>query len=69
MSGRPEEGAKELNFSILAAKGPAFLPFAAIDAQSSLPLYLPHNGCVSAHVAIGGAKADNAASQIQGEKP
>ncbi|RWK29328.1 MAG: hypothetical protein EOR46_32880, partial [Mesorhizobium sp.] len=68
MSGRTEGGAKELNFSILAA-GTRTLSFAAIDAQSRTALYLPHNGCVSAHVAIGRAKADNAASQIQGEKP
>ncbi|CAH2403789.1 conserved hypothetical protein [Mesorhizobium ventifaucium] len=65
MSGRTEGGAKELNLSFLEGA----LPFAGIDAPKSTAIYFPHNGCVSAHVAIGGAKADNAASQIQGEKP
>ncbi|SIT57447.1 conserved hypothetical protein [Mesorhizobium prunaredense] len=68
MSGRTEGGAKELNFSILAA-GTCNLSFAAIDAQSRTALYFPHNGCVFARVAIGRAKADNDASQIQGERP
>ncbi|CAH2401265.1 hypothetical protein MES5069_280042 [Mesorhizobium escarrei] len=64
-AGRTEGGAKELNLSFLEV----VLPFAGIDARQSTGLYFLHNGCVSAHVAIGGAKADNAASQIQGEKP
>ncbi|WP_292094243.1 hypothetical protein, partial [Mesorhizobium sp.] len=64
-SGRTEGGAKELNLSFLEVA----LSFAAIDAPQSTAIYLPHNGCVFARVAIGRAKADNAASQIQGEKP
>ncbi|CCV04743.1 hypothetical protein MESS2_1370040 [Mesorhizobium metallidurans STM 2683] len=59
---------KELNFSILR-QGPAHLPFARIDAQSSIAIYFPHNGCVLARVAIVRTKADNGSSQIQGEKP
>ncbi|TIN36357.1 MAG: hypothetical protein E5Y32_28230, partial [Mesorhizobium sp.] len=65
MSGRTEGGAKELNLSFLEVA----LSFAGIDAPQSSALYFLHNGCVSGHVAIGGAKADNAASQIQGERP
>ncbi|WP_208866471.1 hypothetical protein, partial [Mesorhizobium sanjuanii] len=45
------------------------LPFAAIDAPPSIAIYFLHNGCVLPRVAIDRAKADNASSQIQGEKP
>ncbi|WP_292615384.1 hypothetical protein, partial [Mesorhizobium sp.] len=61
-------GVKESNLSI-PQRSTATLPFAGIDAQPRTAIYFPHSGCVFARVAIGRAKADNAASQMQGEKP
>jgi hypothetical protein len=68
MSGRTEGGVTKLNFE-KSCKDRHALSFAAINAHSSSVVYFLHNGCVLPRVAFAPAKALNAPSQTQGEKP
>ena len=59
------EGAQPLSLS-----GNLQMPsFAAINAHPVVVVYFLHNGCVLPRVAFAPAKALNASSQTQGEKP
>jgi hypothetical protein len=68
MAGRPEGGVKDRNSLSLLPINRTSL-FAAINAHPSAVVYFLHNGCVLPRVAFAPAKALNASSQTQGEKP